>query len=178
MSRAPPVSLPKVISMTQTPHIRRNPILREIAALLPGLEAITQGGPRPADLETAPRLDHWCHVARGPVPALAGIVAGHPVLRATAMVTSQLLWCDPIVGWARTRSRWYRLGRGTTVAPEVLYGGRRMPPLPAAQARALTIRAPRVLLAAARDLRAQDLAERLKAVTAAWPPDAGSRRLH
>lgn len=164
--------------MPQALHIRRNPILREIATLLPGLEAITQGGPRPADLETAPRLDHWCHVARGPVPALAGIVAGHPVLQDTDMVTSQVLWRDTAGGWARTRSRWYRLGPVATVAPEVLYGGRRMLPLSAAQARALTICAPRVLLAAARDLRARDLAVRLEAVIAAWPPEAGSKRLH
>jgi hypothetical protein len=42
--------------------------------------------------------------------ALTGFVAGHPRLGAMAIVTSPLWVLDPELCWARTLSRFYRLG--------------------------------------------------------------------
>lgn len=123
-------------------------------------------------------MDHWSYVSRGPFPALAGIAEGHILLPDTAIVTSQAVWCDPQAGHARTRSRWYKLGPRAPFAPEVAFRGRVLPPLTDARAVALMRQAPEILLAAANDLRATDLAERLESVVTAWPPKPGRRRLH
>jgi hypothetical protein len=66
--------------------------------------------PRSADLRAAPIIDKWSY---GLVPArcIAGSVRGHPVLGNLARVhTSELILIDPEHGWARTWSRYYRLG--------------------------------------------------------------------
>lgn len=42
---------------------------------------------------------------------LWGEVTDHPVLGNASIHTSQLIAIDPAAGWARTASRWYRLGR-------------------------------------------------------------------
>ena len=152
-------------------------ILREIAALLPAFEDVVRGGPEPADLKDAPITADWSYAARGPFPAIAGLVAGHPILPETAIVTSQTVWCDPDAGHARTRSRWYRLGPRSHIVPAVSFGGRILPPLTDARARASMIQAPTILLAAAHDLRAHDLAERMAAVVEAWPPETRCGRL-
>ncbi len=36
---------------------------------------------------------------------------GHPILPDTDIITSQLFGLDATAGWARTLSRWYRLGQ-------------------------------------------------------------------
>lgn len=67
--------------------------------------------PTPDELAAAPRLDFWCVVMAGPLPALAGVVTGHPSLRQGAkIVTSNLLWISDDCRAARTVSRFYRLG--------------------------------------------------------------------
>jgi hypothetical protein len=66
--------------------------------------------PRSTDLKAAPIIDRWSY---GFVPAccIAGSVRGHPVLGNLARVhTSGLILIDPECGWARTWSRYYRLG--------------------------------------------------------------------
>ncbi|WP_428990946.1 DUF6634 family protein [Methylocapsa aurea] len=50
-------------------------------------------------------------LARRITPALAGAVAGHPALGDRSIVTSDLCALDAAAGWARTSSRFYRLGR-------------------------------------------------------------------
>ena len=152
-------------------------ILREIAALLPAFEDVARGGPEPADLEDAPTMEQWSYAARGPFPAIAGLVASHPILPETAIVTSQTVWCDPDAGHARTRSRWYGLGPRSHIVPAVSFRGRILPPLTDVQARGSMVQAPTILLGAARDLRARDLADRLAAVVAAWPPETQRGRL-
>lgn len=131
-----------------------NPILREIAALLRGYEAVAQGGPTAADLADAPTLILWSFLLRGDVHALAGSTPDHPYLLGHAIVTSQRIWAEPASGHARTRSRWYRLGTAAVEAPEVPFRGRILHPLLEAEAQALMERMPSILLAAA------------------WPPQA------
>jgi hypothetical protein len=66
--------------------------------------------PRSLDLMSAPAIDQWSF---GLVPArcIVGSVRGHPILSNRARVhTSQLVLIDPENGWARTWSRYYRLG--------------------------------------------------------------------
>jgi len=65
---------------------------------------------RSTDLKAAPIIDKWSY---GLVPArcIAGLVRGHPVLGNLARVhTSEVILIDPEHGWARTWSRYYRLG--------------------------------------------------------------------
>ena len=67
--------------------------------------------PTPEELAAAPRLDFWCVVMAGHLPALAGVVTGHPNLRKGAkIVTSNVLWISDDCRAARTVSRFYRLG--------------------------------------------------------------------
>jgi hypothetical protein len=85
-----------------------NSLLRDIRYLRTG------GMPRSADLRAAPTIDQWSY---GLVPArcIVGSVCGHPILGDRARIhTSEIILIDPESGWARTWSRYYRLG-----APEV-----------------------------------------------------------
>ena len=62
-----------------------------------------------AELNGAPTLNGWAPVMR-PIGGLSGFVEGHPVLGTRHIVTSQLFAIDEQRGWARTFSRFYRLG--------------------------------------------------------------------
>jgi hypothetical protein len=78
--------------------------------LADALEMAADGGPPRAALAEAPILSYWEPVRRF-APALMGVVDGHPTIgphRAT--VTSELFAMDGDALWARTWSRWYRLG--------------------------------------------------------------------
>jgi hypothetical protein len=80
--------------------------LRELAD---DIEAIEEGvAPIAEDLLTAPVLTGWSKVPHQ-VPVLAGFVAGHPSIE-NLIMTSQVYASDGQT-WARTLSRWYRLGR-------------------------------------------------------------------
>jgi hypothetical protein len=66
--------------------------------------------PSSEDLRAAPLIDKWSY---GLIPArcIAGSVRGDPILGNRARVhTSELVLIDPEHGWARTWSRYYRLG--------------------------------------------------------------------
>jgi hypothetical protein len=70
------------------------------------------GPPCGTELKDAPLLDHWHEQKLFGASVLVGRVFGHPVLGSDRwIVTSELLARDPQGRWARTRSRWYRLGR-------------------------------------------------------------------
>ncbi|WP_414472887.1 DUF6634 family protein [Microvirga sp. M2] len=68
-------------------------------------------GPTASDLEDAPILDNWERGTR-PVACLVGNVCNHPMLPGMGrpIATSDLWVFAPDKGWARTMSRWYRLG--------------------------------------------------------------------
>lgn len=57
-------------------------------------------------------LESWCAGLMDPTPRLFGRVTGHPRLREGARIfTSPYLRVNPAEGWARTWSRYYRLGK-------------------------------------------------------------------
>jgi hypothetical protein len=88
---------------------------RSLAEKLGGLAfdvaAIRGGeGPRPTDLLGAPVLDDW---SQEPFQAtlLAGSARGHPRLGSNRVRTTMAVIVDENEGWARTLSRYYRLGQ-------------------------------------------------------------------
>lgn len=83
----------------------------DLARLLIDLRRIAaDSGPSSADLRSAPLLDRWT-IGFVPAACLTGAVYGHPILGDKARVTtSQLVMLEPSKSWARTVSRFYRLG--------------------------------------------------------------------
>lgn len=74
--------------------------------------AEAEAGPTKADLSNAPLIDHWRALRSGSrTVVLWGNVSGHPLLGNDSTTTSPLLAIDVQAGWARTKSRWYVLGR-------------------------------------------------------------------
>ncbi len=91
---------------------RSLPSLRRLFA---DLEAIAETGtPSRADLANAPLLDRWtlAHIPAREL-CLQGASYGHPLLDGVArpVVTSRIVAMAPDMTWARTWSRFYRLGR-------------------------------------------------------------------
>jgi hypothetical protein len=87
-----------------------NAHLRLLQALLADLERIAAGYRPGAELIGAPFLDSFLVGVR-PTPCLWGDVQGHPTCHGPAVQTSDLWAFAPDLGWARTYSRYYRLGR-------------------------------------------------------------------
>lgn len=87
--------------------------LRRLAGLVADIERI-RGGASPEALAGAetPILDRWVFGQRL-VPCLAGLSTGHPRLPGENRLigTSDLWLLSEDRNWARTLSRWYRLGR-------------------------------------------------------------------
>lgn len=73
--------------------------------------------PTEGEFATAPFLDRW-EVVRDAFSytILMGWVTGHPTLRGPAIRTSPLLRLNISAGWARTYSRYYRLGTPLAVS--------------------------------------------------------------
>lgn len=69
----------------------------------------TLAGPSQDDLATAPLLESWYHAVRVR-PCLSGLVTGHPSLSGPRVFTSEVFALSPDANWARTLSRYYRLG--------------------------------------------------------------------
>jgi hypothetical protein len=88
-----------------------NSLYDSLTSLLCDIRDLRTGEiPRSMDLSAAPIIDKWSY---GLVPArcIAGSVRGHPILGNLARVhTSEFVLIDPENGWARTWSRYYRLG--------------------------------------------------------------------
>lgn len=89
---------------------RTRDVIERIHALSRDLLLVQQlKAPSIRDIASAPALEGWHHCLRTE-PALRGTVTGHPVLGHRPIVTSGFYLLDPIAGYARTLSRWYRLG--------------------------------------------------------------------
>lgn len=75
--------------------------------------AALERGPTSEDLAEAPLADLWAVLVKdeGDLPALWAQVSGHPLLGDRQILTSALVGLSRDAGWARTISRWYRLGR-------------------------------------------------------------------
>jgi hypothetical protein len=82
-----------------------------VARLAVDLSRITAGAaPTATDLQDSPLLDCWAPAVVA-LPVLAGTVQAHPLLGTRPLIrTSPLFVCDRERGWARTLSRFYRLG--------------------------------------------------------------------
>ena len=84
-----------------------------IGALLSDMERILEGVlPETLVNEEPPLLDRWL-LGNVLTPALVGLSTGHPALPGTnrPIATSQVFLMSADMSWARTLSRWYRLGR-------------------------------------------------------------------
>ncbi|MCO5081599.1 MAG: hypothetical protein M9955_08060 [Rhizobiaceae bacterium] len=84
-----------------------------LSALLADMTAV-RGGVSPENLTDGepPFLDGWV-MANRPIPCLVGLSSGHPRLFGTRrpIATSDLWLMSADNSWARSLSRWYRLGR-------------------------------------------------------------------
>ena len=81
--------------------------------LISHLERLSTAQPGAEELRDAPLLDEWSAGVGGDGCArLFGRVTGHPLLREGARIyTSPYLQVDQSSGWARTWSRFYKLGQ-------------------------------------------------------------------
>lgn len=81
--------------------------------LLSDLEQLRdRGTPSPSSLADAPFLDEWAFAHRL-VPCLNGYPEGHPTCRSGRMARTSDLWViAPGQRYARTLTRFYRLGTG------------------------------------------------------------------
>jgi len=75
--------------------------------------AALERGPTADDLACAPHADLWrvMLIDGTAAPVLWAKVTDHPDLGRDDVITSRLIGLDRSAGWARTVSRWYRLGR-------------------------------------------------------------------
>ena len=84
--------------------------ISRLESLLKHLHGLKAGQlPTAAELEAAPVLDRWRPGVRD-AECLVGRVQGHPSIGG-AMTTSEVWTYAPSLGWARTLSRLFRLGR-------------------------------------------------------------------
>lgn len=85
--------------------------LERVRRLAADLENLKKGqDPDPAVIQGSPYIHQWVLDTR-PVPCLRGYIDGHPNVRAGRMAVTSDLWVwAPDHGYARTLSRWYRLG--------------------------------------------------------------------
>lgn len=65
--------------------------------------------PRAEDLNSAPVMDFWS-LGSVTIPTLEGISQGHPRIPAGPTTSTEVWAIDVHAGWARTLSRFYRLG--------------------------------------------------------------------
>ena len=86
-------------------------VLNRLKALVADLEALQSGRSGTVLPTTAPLLDQWEFAQRGAV-CLVGRSNGHPLLPGLGrqIATSALWLLSTDRQWARTLSRWYRLG--------------------------------------------------------------------
>ncbi len=85
--------------------------IARLESLLVDLERIGSGKlPTQEELAGAPLLDPFGFGTRE-LPCLIGGNHGHPLLRGPVIKTTEVWVFAPNLGWARTLSRFYRLGR-------------------------------------------------------------------
>lgn len=85
---------------------------RDLARLKDDILKLREAG-RPSEecVHQWPLLADWSYGSR-PAPCLVGTVEGHPLIRnGTRVHTSELVLLDPALRWARTWTKFYRLGQ-------------------------------------------------------------------
>jgi hypothetical protein len=84
---------------------------RRLRALADDCDRLERGrSVSPVVLQKAPLLEDWAPAITPQGVQLIGHVTGHPLLGDCAAVTTPLWFADPDGGWARSLSRFYRLG--------------------------------------------------------------------
>jgi hypothetical protein len=82
-----------------------------LRSLADDLDRIAAGeAPTATDLAQAPLLVDWRFMLTWAGVSLVGFAAGHPLRGSRHIATSPLWALDPDLRWARTLSRFYRLG--------------------------------------------------------------------
>jgi hypothetical protein len=105
------------------PHL--TPEHRAVLLHLASIIDLAMEGPSPEDLASAPVLDPWriLLTEEQPMLVLGGRVQDHPLLPGDRIIaTSQLIRLEVEAGWARTISRWYRLGQPLSVIESGICG--------------------------------------------------------
>lgn len=93
--------------------------LKSVLAAIRAVEV----GPSPAEIATAPQFELWRPlVSSFGSPVLWGKIIDHPRLGTTMMTTSRLIAINRAAGWARSLSRWFRLGEPYSDAQAVQPG--------------------------------------------------------
>lgn len=89
-----------------------NDMISKLHQLIDDLQSLREGKqPAPEILDYSPRLYDWNQTTR-PAACLEGLVQEHPLLgRNRLIITSDLYYLDPEMRFARTLSRFYRLGK-------------------------------------------------------------------
>ncbi|CAO4171753.1 DUF6634 family protein [Methylorubrum populi] len=100
-----------ILNREPSPSPRLATAARKYRALADDLDAIARGQHPTADrLRDAPTLSRW-RIVITPVPHLLGVVSGHPeIAEGHVCRTSAVFVFDSEKGYARTYSRFYRLG--------------------------------------------------------------------
>lgn len=100
-----------------TPNAKPDPLFKfemeRVKSLGVDMERIYRGvSPEAVAGENAPILDRWVLGIRT-VPCLVGLSTGHPrLVGEDRLITTSDLWLlSDDMGWARTLSRWFVLGR-------------------------------------------------------------------
>ena len=89
--------------------------VQRLEALVSDLKLIADGRrPTTEQLRAAPLLDQWQPDVREAV-CLSGYSQNHPTLQGPTVCTSEMWAFAPTLGWARTISRFYQLGRPRNV---------------------------------------------------------------
>lgn len=86
--------------------------IERLKRLILDLDAMASGaGPTVRQINEAPFLEQWV-IGNLPAPHLIGLVTGHPEKEGVdrAIRTSQVMVVDGESRWARTLSRFFRLG--------------------------------------------------------------------
>jgi hypothetical protein len=111
MTTPPPDREPHRIVRALAPDAITPDLTARLRALADDLDRIAQGeAPTAADLATAPLLVDWRFMLTWAGAGLVGFAAGHPLRGSRHIATSPLWVLDPALRWARTLSRFYRLG--------------------------------------------------------------------
>ena len=87
-------------------------MLSRLKALVADMEMVRDGASLHSLGVEAPVLEDWA-LAQRRAPCLTGLSSGHPILTGEGrpIVTSELWLLSSDRKWARTLSRWYKLGR-------------------------------------------------------------------
>ncbi|WP_162179292.1 hypothetical protein [Pseudorhizobium marinum] len=94
--------------LPNTPRAGTVELIRSLRKLADDLELYVDLGPGAVDAET--NISGWT-IAKRAVPALLGVVRGHPSIKdGDVAVSTQIMFFSLEHRLARSQNRWYRLG--------------------------------------------------------------------